>query len=99
MTGPQRSTRRVTSEWHRIQQPADDDAGADEPREQTGAKHQLLFWLVPHQRRKHRRHKKSEDDHQAEVTGHFRPLLMSNASSTTSMLRSPATMTNALPYS
>src|SRR5678816_1743964 len=86
-------------QWKRVQQPADQDAGTDEPAKQARAERDLLFGIVSREHRKHHGDEEREDDHETEVTRHLRPLAMSNTSSTTSMLSSPAAMMNVLPYS
>ncbi len=88
-----------SSQRQRIEQPPDEDARADESCEEPPAELQLLTRLIAHERRKHDRHEQREDHHQSEVAGHLRPLAMSNASRTTSMLSSPATITKVFPYS
>ena len=83
----------------RVQQPADQNSGSDEPAEQACAKRDLLFRIIAREDGKHDRDEEREDDHETEVAGHLRPLAMSNTSRTTSMLSNPAAMMNVFPYS
>src|SRR4030095_13439882 len=78
--------------------PAEDDRGTDEHREHLGAEPRLLAGCVLRDRREDQRDEKREQQHQAEVAGHyFRPSRTSYASIATSMLRSPDTIRNVLP--
>src|SRR5262245_8574785 len=106
MTGPQ-SHRVFTacaipsggSQRQRIHQPPEDDGCRDEPAEHDGAGAELRARIVAQQHRKDERHEEREEHQQREVAGHFLPFAMSNASSTTSELRSPATIRNVFPAS
>lgn len=82
-----------------IEEPADQQAGANEPGEEAPAEEQLIPGLVAQEGGEHYRDERREQRHQAEVRGHFRPSATSHASRTTSMFSSPATMAKALPYS
>ena len=55
---------------------------------------------VAQQRSKHGRHAQRKDQHEDQMAvHHLRPIEMSNASMTTSVLSRPATMRKVLPYS
>lgn len=82
-----------------IQEPAENQSCGDEPAEEPGAEAQLLTGIVAHQRRERDGDEQREQEEQAEMSGHLRPWATSYASSTTSVFNSPATITNALPYS
>ena len=65
----------------------------------TSGRQTLIFFIGSS--REHGEHdgdEQREDHHEPEMTGHFRPFAMSNASSTTSMFRRPAAMMKVLPY-
>src|SRR6185369_5252179 len=98
-TGNQ-SDRSDRLEREEIEDPAKRDSAEDERGKQLRAEAELLFRVVAHQRRKHDGHKQREHDHQTHVRRrHFRPCVISKASSTTSMFSRPATIRKALPYS
>ena len=86
-------------ERKRVKQPANQNAGTDEPTEEARAKLDLILRIVSRENREHDGDEQREDHHQTEMTGHLRPLAMSNTSSTTSMLSRPAAMMKVLPYS
>src|SRR5262245_12902240 len=87
------------SKRQRVEQPTREDTAAYQPAEQAGTEPKLLRRIVTHQCREDEGHEEREHCHDTEVSRHLRPCATSNASSTTSMLSSPATMRNALPYS
>src|SRR5262245_22302464 len=88
-----------TLQGEEVENPAERDSADHERGQQLRAETELLLRIVTHQRRKDDGHEQCEQHHQADMGRHLRPCVMSNASSTTSMFSSPATIRKAFPYS